>query len=180
MGQMTDDFMWLKKTMGCFVHFDSKNNDNSCIILKVLKEGFRFKAKRLYNNFCWFVLFCNVYCVCADFWQMKPRVTKQNRASGQNVQNTWTEQKSWKSISRRKIRPLLSLSKSRNLMTKGVLLGGAVEQISSCDAVNVIWLENQDKICFCLQKWKWRGWWSREKEVPKSTLRFVTFLKSLY
>lgn len=49
-----------------FVHFDSKNNDNSCIILKVLKEGFRFKAKRLYNNFCRFVfvLFCNVYCVC--------------------------------------------------------------------------------------------------------------------
>lgn len=54
----------LKKTVGRFVHFDSKNNDNSCIILKVLKEGFRFKAKRLYNNFCWF-LFCFVmYIVC--------------------------------------------------------------------------------------------------------------------
>lgn len=56
-----------KKNEGRFVHFDSKNNDNSCIILKVLKEGFCFKAKRLYNNFCRFVfvLFCNVYCVRA-------------------------------------------------------------------------------------------------------------------
>lgn len=54
---------------------------------------------------------------------MKHRVIKQNRALEQNVQNTWTEQKSWKNIWKRKKKLHQNQLKSLVLlMEKGMFL----------------------------------------------------------